>query len=559
MNDLPPASPSPARSRLASINWRWLVLGAVGALLLSFALAWVSNAQPGASTAHTLQGWPSFLVMIVLSGGLMAGVWRLLRREAPPRWLGWLVLGAALLRLALGVVWYIGMPTWGHGSESERAGYIMADAAQRDQAAWKLAQSNKSLLTAFGGAGYRKADQYGGLLFLSALYYRSLGGASHQPLQLVVFTSAFSALAVLFTWALARRAWDAHIAGLAAWLLALYPEALLLGSSQMREAFTITLTAAAFYGLLRYQQERSLAGLGWMLLPLALYLPLSPPFAALLLGLLLLAAVISTPGLVGRALGQRRLWPIYGGLALIVLLGLWLALRQFAPPEMNNPLAMLSWWVRKSADLQAYLSQNASGWLQKVFKASPSWTHLPLLLGYGVMQPFLPAALLVGSKAAIWPWITLWRAAGWTLLLPLLLYTPFLALRQPKGTPGKHFTLALNLVVWLAILTASWRGGADLWDNPRYRQAFAALQIALAAWAWIEHRRMGDPWLRRTLLAVAAVLAWFLPWYARRYFPFFTWPVADLFKTLGLGAATAILLVAWDWAKETKPGKKERS
>ena len=87
-----------------------------------------------------------------------------------------------------------------------------------------------------------------------------------------------------------------------------------------------------------------------------------------------------------------------------------------------------------------------------------------------------------------------------------------------------------------------------MWDNPRYRAITAGLQAALVGWAWIEHRRVNDPWLRQVLISAAAIFAWFLPWYLRRYTPL-TWPVVDLFKTIGLGFATAALLYLWDWAR----------
>jgi hypothetical protein len=94
----------------------------------------------------------------------------------------------------------------------------MADASDRDQTAWQLASSEKPLFRAFQG-GFRRVDQYGGLLYMSALTYRYLGGETHQPLVMVVITASFSALGVLFLWAFAKRAWDERIATLAAWYL----------------------------------------------------------------------------------------------------------------------------------------------------------------------------------------------------------------------------------------------------------------------------------------------------------------------------------------------------
>lgn len=521
--------------------WRFWIELVVLLVLLAPGLAWISN-QALAERLHGFTGWGSFLVVELLCAIVVAVFWALLRSEHLPRWLALLVVCAALLRLLAGVIWYTELPRRGHGTQAELNGYVMGDANERDQAAWKLARSERQLTLAF--TNNRLGDQYGGLLFLSSLVYRHLGSGHHQPLLMVVVSASMSALAVLFTWALSRRAWNNQTAGLAAWLIAIYPEAVLMGSSQMREAFTVSLGTAAFYGLVRYQQEHSWKGLAWIMGALLLYLPFSPPFTALLLGMLVITAllVLDRRFLEG-AMRQRRFWVILTVLSLLILAGLWLTLSRFTPEGMNNPLAMLSWWARKSADLQAYLSQHASGWLQKIFRNTPEWMHLIILLGYGVMQPFLPAALVAGSEASIWTVIAIWRAAGWTLLLALLLYAPLLAFRHRD-----NFARALSIIIWAGILIAAFRGGADMWDNPRYREAFAGLQIALAAWAWQEQRRSPDAWLRRAIMALGAVLAWFLPWYLRRYFTI-SWPVIDLFKTLGLGFATAFLLILWDWLR----------
>ena len=81
-----------------------------------------------------------------------------------PRWLGWLIIGAAVVRLLAGVIWYTGLPNWGYGSPVEQAGYIMADAHLRDISAWELSQTTEPLWEAF--SGQRNVDQYGGMLFL---------------------------------------------------------------------------------------------------------------------------------------------------------------------------------------------------------------------------------------------------------------------------------------------------------------------------------------------------------------------------------------------------------
>ena len=539
----------PRKSSIASAlpAWGGRLLAILLALLaLSFGLAWVATGRQG------IPGWGSFLAVLLIGAGLLWAGWLAVQageREHMPRWLAGLLVGAALLRLLFGVIWFVVLPVAGHGSPEERAGYVMADANERDKAAWRLAKSDRPLWSAF--QNNRAADQYGGMLFLSALLYRILGPGAHRPLLVVVITAAFSALAVLLAWAFTRRAWGASAAGAVAWILALYPEAVLLGSSQMREAFTITLTAGAFYGLVRYAQDHSLPALVWMFGSILLYLPFSPLLATLLVIMLALAALALRGDLLkGRTL-QRR-WLVWALLALAVLVfaSLWLALRQFAPEKITNPVALFGWWLRKSAEWQANLSQHASGWMQKVFRSTPDWLQGPILIAYGVVQPFLPAALVASSEAPIWSVIAIWRSLGWTLLLPFLLYAPLRAFsRENRDGLAGALARAVAVIVWLAILVASFRGGGDPWDNPRYRATFAALQVALVAWVWVDQRRSADPWLRRTLVGVGLVLAWFLPWYLNRYTAF-AWPVQDFFKTLGLGVASAVLYGIWDWARK---------
>lgn len=532
------------------LDIRWVVIPLAVALLalLSLALAWIST------TFQSVEGWPSFLGSLALGAALLLGGWVAVKagERDLPRWLGAALVAAAIIRLALGAVWFAGLPKYGYEGEAENAGYVMVDAYDRDLAAWELAQSDKPLARAFQG-GYRRADQYGGLLFVSAWLYRYLGGAVHQPLMMITLTAAVSALACLFTWSFTRRAWGEPAATIASLGLALYPEAALLGSSQMREAFTVTFTIAAFYGLVRYRQTRAWPSLLWTLGAVLLYLPFSPPFTILLAAMLLLGAF----GLGRRLLGGKvhrswRFWLVVAGVSLLVLAGAYLAFLQFAPEGMTNPIEVASWWLRKSADTQAYRTRAASGWLQKIFANTPESLHTPILAGYGVLQPFLPAAIL-DAAAPIWWAISIWRALGWSLLLPFLLYAAFLAI---FGSSKDRFARMVVVIVWLVILIAGFRAGSDQWDNSRYRATFAGLQFALAAWAVVEQQRSQDPWMRRVLVGMALVLAWFVPWYLRRYPPF-TWYVTDVFRTLGLGLASAALYAVWDWARPPKAPPQE--
>lgn len=506
--------------------------------LLAFFLAWVSSGFAG------VRGWGSFVGVLALGAAILWGGVRSLRAESPPGWVARLTLAAGLLRLGAGVVWFVGLPVWGHGTEVQQAGYIMADAFWRDSAAWELAQSGQPLTRAF--TGYRAADQYGGLLFLSAAVYRYLGGEAHIPLIMVALAAAVSALAVGFTWAFTRRWFGEQVGRWAAWGMALYPEAVLLGSSQMREAFVMTLVAAVFYGLARDWKVRGQGGLGFVLVGLGAVLALSPPLTLILLALL---------GIVGlgmddwRVLRRWKLWAALAGAALAAGVSIWLGWERIAAmvsaEQFENPWEMVAFWVEVTARWQAQLSQQASGVLQSVFRRTPEWFHLPFLLGYGVARPLLPAELFYVTTPMWWA-IGVWRSLGWTALLGLLVYAPVRAVRSGEQ---RNLLIGLSLAVWLTIWIATYWGGGDQWDNPRYRAAFSCLQIALGMWAAAAYRQAPDAWLRRAVAGVAIILAWYVPWYVDRYTHLdviLGVRAPGVLETLGLGVLTWGVYLAWD-------------
>jgi len=513
-------------------------------LILALFLAFLST---GFQSSGNRMG---FFAVLLAGAGLILLVLRLLALEPIPGWLSRLTFGAAILRLLAGTLWFTLLPVYGYDTPVQQAGYIMEDAYPRDSAAWELAGSGRPLASAF--SQYRGVDQYGGLLFLSAGVYRLVGESSHTPLLIVILTASISALAVPITWAFTRRFWDDQTAALAAWGLALYPEAVLLGSSQMREAFMVTFAAAGFFGLAVFLRTQERRGAAWLAGAVTFSLPLSPPLAAILVGLLALLAA----GLGHLSfLRNKRFWAILLGLAILVVGGLWLGWKGIAPrlslEQFSNPLALLAHWAETSARWQRQLTENASGWVQRVFAATPEWSHTPILLAYGVSLPLLPAQLIAWS-VPLWWGIGVWRAVGWTILLPLLVYAPLRILRESRN---RGLMLAVGLAAWLTVLIASYWGGGDLWDNPRYRVSFSALQIGLAAWTVTAQLRRPDPWMRRALVSAGLILAWFVPWYLRRYTAFdliFGWTVIDVFKLLGLGVASAALYIVWDWVGKRK-------
>ncbi len=468
----------------------------------------------------------SFLAIFVICALIFWLAWRSLQPERPPRWLFYLTIGAALFRLALGVLWFVALPVGGYDTDVQNAGYVMEDAFNRDHAAFELARSQKPLIAAF--RGYSPTDQYGGLLFVSAAIYRYLGGAEHQPLLVLALAAAVSGLAVAFTWAFTRRAWGERVAWLAAWGLALYPEAALLGSSQMRESFTVCLVPMALLGLQRLMKKTDRSNILLLIIPIVVAAFLTWPFV---LSLVLFLALCYFALDKWRLLHDRRVW---FGLGLALLLGSAYLFFSSDPAQA---------WLVQSARWQAYVSANASGWVAREFERMPLWEQLPSLMIYGIFRPLLPAALTAGGPP-IWVAIGIWRALGWTILLAFLVYASYLTLRS---TAWKQMPGLLLLSSWIISLTASYRGGGDLWDNPRYRSAFAAIQVAVAAWAWVRYTETKDPWLRRAFGSALLMIAWFIPWYLRRYVGLTWWPIVELYQVVGLGLVSAALYLIWDW------------
>lgn len=504
-----------------ALRWkRWLAYG-LGLFALALGLAYLSIPE------SSFSGWLSFFFMLLAAGGMLYCGWTAIGKESPPSWLRTALIVAVALRLAAGAFWMLALPAWGYDTPVQNAGYIMADAYDRDIAAWELARSDLPLTSAF--QDYSSSDQYGGLLYLSAAVYRFFGGSSHQPLLIVVLAASFSSLAVLFTWAFSRRIWSDSTARIAVWMLVIYPEAVLLGSSQMREGFMVTLAVGAFYALQRAREELSWKNAFWLAAPILLSLALSSPFFVLLAGSLVFISLAVGDWQVLRAKWLRGV--VIGGVVLL-----------FAGSAAGM-IELTRLWPFQAARWQAFYSQSASGWIQRTFERMPEgmdWIRIPFLGLYGVFRPLLPASFFDGIP--LMRAVAVWRALGWTALLALLFYASFLAIRSIRK---EKLTFAMLLLVWTLIVVASLRGGGDQWDNPRYRSAFASLQVGVAAWALYRRHETGDVWFRRALVGTLIMVAWFVPWYLRRYSEF-EWPLVALHQTIGIGLLSSALYVLWD-------------
>ena len=508
-------------------------------------LRWILPASLGLGLTLSLLGpgtwWIGWLAYaFVLTLGLLA-LTVLWRSAGAPRTLMLMLLLALFLRLGLGMTFSYILPPYGNDTQVQNSGYIFRDAFTYDSEAWELASSGDPLWKAFDKS-YGSEDQYGGLLFFHSLFYRFLSPDAHRPWLMVLLSALAGAIGVALAWKGARQSWGESVAMVVGWIMALYPESLLVGSSQIREPFLILFIAMALWGVVDWLANRHRTAWLWL--------------AGSLLGMLLFSPGVVVAALVGlgvwawlREKERRISWWLVAGVAVVVVLAA-LLLGEVVGGTLQvpgGPLANLVNWLRYSANYGAYVTEQNSGWLQNIFSTLPEPLHLPFIIGYGIAQPVLPAA--IGVLKGVWPMrvLGILRGLGWYALLPFLLYS----LRSIWKTADKRERIAwlwLWLVSWVWIIISAARAGGDQWDNPRYRVILLLFQAALAAQALTWQRATRDRWLGRLLAVEGVFLVLFSYWYISRLagLGLRVFHVFIVFSAIAIISA-AILIGGWLW------------
>jgi hypothetical protein len=475
-----------------------LPIGAVG----------VCTAVPLAAiqAAPFWRGWLGFSVLLILGlSGLLAG-WRWAGRGKA---LAWMIGLALVLRIGAGVGAYLALPVNGYNEPDDRAGFVFTDAHRRDDQAWELASSSKPLWAAFDKSYY--TDQYGGLLALSALTYRTLSPDAHRPLLVLSLAAMAAALGVPFFFKAAGLLWELRIAFLAGWLYVLYPESVLTGGAQMREPFLLTLIAMVFYGFAQWQRTRGSRAAAWMAGGLLGMLLISPGIA---LAAFVLFAVWWRLGVAGS--GLRWPWVVGAAIILVGAAGflIWTIVTRASGTGATGASVVM--WLKDSVTWVVYQLERGSGQVQNVFsKLSPPAQFL-FVIGYGVTQPVLPPAFFEPTTLT-WRVIAIGRALGWYAILPLLVYAPA-AIRHLTEGGRRRVWSWLTIFSWAWILVCAVRAGGDQWDNPRYRLIFFGVEALIAAFAWFSWRDKRDPWFPRIVAAEIWCVVVFGQWYVARYY-----------------------------------------
>jgi hypothetical protein len=496
----------------------------VSAMILAWAITWGAGwSSPGVQGSFT-RGWLAAGAILL---PLLALLWFAWRRAGGGKMLAWMLAAALGVRLVAGLLIPWALVHYGYEEPCQKVGYVFYDSCQRDQAAWELAQSDRALGQAFNQQF--AADQYGGLLSLSAWIYRTLSPDAHRPYLVVLLAAGAAALGIPFLWDALRRRWGEKAAHAAGWLAALYPESVLLGSAQMREPFLIALGMVILWAVLAWPEKDGRWQKAWgavaFVIGSLLMVLLSYRAALPVMGVALAWFFIQQAAARGTAAWQKLAWVVLAaaGLAAVIL----------------------GWgWLRVVVKWDTYLAVLQSGMLEYILDSLPQFLRIPFVVAYGLLQPVLPAAL-VEPAPAVWQTLAILRALGWYMLLPVLVYAS-LALYRARPAEVRRLLIWLALAVWVWLIVSSARAGGDQWDNPRYRTIFLPWMALLAGWGWQWARAQRDPLLGRILGVEVIFMLFFGEWYLSRLIP--ALPHPSFLVVSGLIIAASMLFLAGSWA-----------
>lgn len=474
------------------LTMKRLPLLVIDLLISLFAAVILAAASAFFQPRPWINAWLASGILFWLGFFIGLRIWRLF---GSGKTLAILMVVAFLLRLGLGVFLHTGLPALGFDNEVQNAGFVYSDAFTRNTQAFALASSDDSLFTAFSNS--LQGDQYGGLLFISASIYRFLSPDAARPLLITILGALFMTIGLAFLFHCIQQRWGRTAALVAGWFYALYPEGVLLGSSQMREPFLIGLFCIGFWAVSTWRQKKSHKAAVFVI-SIAVAALISPPFGAAIGGLLILYFIIDWLSI--QEPGRNR---IFGWLLLsVVLIG----------------LVVGGWlWLKPTIHYDAYLTERASGQIQYLIDKLGGATWLiPLTALSGITQPLLPAAIL-DKSLPIWMTIMSVRAIGWYFAIPFIVFSIFASWpRKQQKKEWLVFLAAITMAAWVCISTL--RAGGDQWDNPRYRAILIPWLGWLIGWCWQRIRSGRGAWFFRWLAIEGIFLLGMFAWYLARFF-----------------------------------------
>jgi len=438
-----------------------------------------------------LQSWFAASLLSLIVVFVLIQIWRKLGAS---RTLMILILVTFALRIVVGIFLYKALPTLGYADNPVTlAGFVYSDAYDRDLAAFTLAQSNSSPFTAFTQPD--ASDQYGGLLFLSTVIYRSLSPDVARPLLISLLAAFAMTAGVAFLWAGIQKRWSDKVALYTAWAFALYPDSILLGSSQMREPFLIALGCLALWAVMSWKGkpiQAALVSLAALATACLFSVPAGAIYAVILIAFVLLEWTLQQTQKRSRTLGLLLLGAL--SIAAVAAGGLWL---------------------KQTLYYDAYVTRISSGWITKLIAGyGEQWT-IPFTTVYGLTQPLLPAAIFEPSLP-IWTVIGVFRSLAWWCVVPFLIFGMF-SVWKAQRDDSKAVLILFSLVLAVWIVVSSARAGGDLWDNPRYRYILLPILCLVVAWTCEHFRATHSSWFWRWVAVIGEFLLFFTNFYITRY------------------------------------------
>ncbi len=534
------------------IQWKVVVL--IGAALVCAAALAASQgaALGGDPWWHGDIFWPNFLVFVIpmiLGVGLielcnrlfLAGVGSAFARACT-----WWALGA---RLAFLILAPIAMLLWGYSSNRNLKGLVELDAINAVDTAWKAAQPGTSLIDAFQrGPG----DNTGGITTAGVAVFRLLSPDMERTLLLGVFASVLTSLTVIAVYRLGRGFFPPGVAKAGALIAALYPEAVMIGSSHqqlgyMTLIFSMALLALA--GIIRNVESAAddpgLPGRrnAVILLVSMILLGFLVGYQFAILGVMcgvVFALWLSDPQ---KRIG-RILWIGAGVIVLALVVLRVLSAFDIIPSAWDLLFKQYRYLYSMAWDEFDKLKAAGGGdFFQTVLLTMEKGPAFLLAAVYGLVRPALPAAIGYRNQSAVggffWQLLNLYRSLGWYVILPLALYG---TLKSLRGVLSRKPETVLMLIFWVVALVGSYRAFGDEWDNPRYRLFALAPMALLAGWAWITQREQKDPWFLRIVIPFAAATVSLTVWYILRDYASLSFPALPSIALIGAITAVAFVL-----------------